>query len=62
MSEIYESCADDGTEMMNQIDRIVAYEREKLNRRPKPILAAMFLVYLLSSVTLIGLLAYWLFY
>jgi hypothetical protein len=62
MSEIYESCADNSTEMMNRIDRVVAYEREKLNRRPKPILAAMFLGYLLSSVTLIGLLAYWLFY
>jgi hypothetical protein len=59
---MYESCGGDEVEMAEQNDRIAEYEQRLLKSRLEPMLPAMFLLYFLLSVSLISLVAYWLFF
>lgn len=47
--------------MQEQLDRVVEYESKHLKDERKPLLAAMFLLYFLVSVSTFGLLLYWMF-
>ncbi|MEJ2691734.1 MAG: hypothetical protein P8166_01470 [Candidatus Thiodiazotropha sp.] len=59
MSNIYETCVEDDAEVQEQDDRIHEYEKNLEQKRGKPMLAAMFLLYFVISVSLMSLIVYW---
>jgi hypothetical protein len=62
MSDIYETCVVDDADVQDQKDRIHEYEKNLERSQGKPMLAAMFLLYFVISVSLLGLIAYWISY
>ncbi len=61
MSDSCSSCAREDAEMQDQTDRIVEYEVELMKTQGRPMLAAMFLLYFLVSISMISFMAYWFF-
>lgn len=59
MSDIYETCVVDDSDVQDQNDRIHEYEKNLEQSQGKPMLAAMFLLYFVISVSLLSLIAYW---
>ncbi len=59
MNDCRESLVREDVEIQGQTDRIVEYEVELMQVQGKPMLAAMFLLYFLVSVSMISFIVYW---
>ncbi len=62
MNEVDESCVEDRIELQGQKARVVEYEKKLQQSARQPVFAAMFLLYLLTSVSVLSLVGYWLFW